>query len=106
MSSNYGSPPITLSAATASWDEGKAKALVDAEGSTRDVSDQLQLLARDLDEHPTFQPLARPARQIADVENQAARDTLEAARRAGDAAKRLHELQQAKLRLTAVARQN
>ncbi len=48
---------------------GKAKALVDAEASTRGVSDQLQLLARDLDEHPTFQPLARPARQIADVEN-------------------------------------
>ena len=88
---------------TASWDDGKAKALVGAEGSTRDVSDQLQLLARDLDEHPTFQPLARPARQIADVENQAAHDTLEAARRAGDAAKRLHELEQGKRQLIIVA---
>jgi len=84
------------------WDDRRAKELVDAEASARGVSDQLQLLARDLAEHPTFQPLARPARQIADVENQAARDSLEAARRAGDAAKRLHELQQSGVRLTAV----
>ena len=51
----------------------------------REVSDQLQLLSRDLEEHPTFHPLARPARQIADVESQAAQTTSRRARRAVDA---------------------
>jgi hypothetical protein len=85
------------------WDEKRAQTLVDTEASARSVTDQLQILARDLDEHPTFQPLARPARQLADVENAAARVSLEAARRASDAPKRVQELQQAGLRLNVVS---
>ena len=81
------------------WDETKAKELADREATAREVSDQLQLLSRDLDEHPTFHPLARPARQVAEVESQAARAALETARRAGDPARRQAELEQAGARL-------
>ena len=68
------------------WDETKANELADREANVREVSEQLQLLAHDLEEHPTFHPLARPARQVADVESQAAQSTLQTARRATDAA--------------------
>ena len=81
------------------WDETKAKELADREATARDVSDQLQLLSRDLEEHPTFHPLARPARQVAEVESQAARAALESARRAGDPTRRQAELEQAGVRL-------
>ncbi len=84
------------------WDETKSKELAARETSAREVSDQLQLLSRDLEEHPTFNPLARPARQVAEVESQAARAALETARRAGDPARRQAELEQAGARLAAV----
>ena len=84
------------------WEETKAKELAEREAAAREVSDQLQLLSRDLEEHPTFHPLARPAHQIAEVETEAARGSLEAARRAGDAVKRHAELEQAGVRLNAV----
>jgi hypothetical protein len=84
------------------WDETKAKDLADREASAHEVVDQLQLLSRDLEDHPTFQPLARPARQIAEVESEAARAALDAARRATDPAARHTELDQAGTRLAAV----
>ena len=84
------------------WDDERARALAGREASARDVSDQLQGLARDFEEHPTFQPLARPSRQIAEVEAESARATLESARRDDDATKRLDDLKQADGRLGAV----
>jgi hypothetical protein len=84
------------------WNETKAKELADREAAAREISEQLQLLSRDLEEHPTFHPLARPARQIAEVENEAARSSLDAARRADDPVKRQAEIEQAGLRLNSV----
>ncbi len=84
------------------WDETKARELADREATAREVSDQLQLLSRDLEEHATFNPLARPARQVAEVESQAARAALETSRRASDPARRQAELEQAGARLVAV----
>ncbi len=80
------------------WDSTKAKALADREGSTREASDRLRRLARDLDEHPSFHPLGRPARQVAEVEVEATRVELEAARRADDPARRSASLQAARTR--------
>jgi hypothetical protein len=84
------------------WDETKAQELDQAAAHARDISDQLQLLARDLAERETFQPLARPARQVAEVESQAAHSSLETARRASDPARRQAELERAGVRLAAV----
>ncbi|HEV3165240.1 MAG TPA: hypothetical protein VGZ22_14535 [Isosphaeraceae bacterium] len=84
------------------WNRERDDALTYRETATRDVVDGLQLLARDLEQHPAFRPLARPARQVADVESEAGRSMLEQARRAPDAARRLTDLQQADSRLAAV----
>ena len=77
----------------------KPKSSPIARQTAREVSDQLQLLSRDLEEHATFHPLARPARQIAEVESQAARAALETTRRADDPDQRVAELEQADVRL-------
>ncbi len=84
----------------AAWGPDRAAALAARESEARGVDDRLQLLARDAEADPTFAPLARPARQAADVEGESARAQLEKARRAGPA-RRLAELRQADARLGA-----
>ncbi len=84
------------------WDGDRRQALTRREAEARAVVDQLERLALDLAEAPAFRALARPARQIAEVEAEAARATLDQARQANDAAKRLSELRQADSRLGAV----
>ncbi|HEX8203602.1 MAG TPA: hypothetical protein VF590_24210, partial [Isosphaeraceae bacterium] len=84
------------------WDPARDAALNGREAAARDVADRLQLLARDLDDHPRFAPLAQPTRQVAEIEAEAGRAMLAEARRAPDAARRLADLQQADARLGAV----
>ncbi len=84
------------------WDGDRRQALTRREAEARSVVDQLEKLAVDLADTPAFRPLAHPARQVADVEAEAARATLDQARQANDAAKRLAELRQADSRLGAV----
>jgi hypothetical protein len=85
------------------WDEARAGDLAARESATREGIDQLQILSRDLDGHETFHPLARPARQVAEVESQGARTALELARRATDPADRQAALEQAGTRLRSVS---
>jgi hypothetical protein len=86
----------------ASWDKTKDQALADRETAARKVTDDLNALARDLDADPTYRALARPTKEIADVEAEAGHAAIGAARRAPDAAKRLGELKGADSRLGAV----
>ena len=86
----------------ATWDKAKDQALAGREAVARKVIDDLGALARDLDADPTYRPLARPAKEIADVEAEAGHAALGASRRAPDAAKRLGELKGADSRLGAV----
>ncbi len=86
------------------WDAGRKEALDAREAAAREVVDKLHVLARDLAESDVFAPLERPARQVADVEAEGGRQSLDGARRADDPAKRLGELRQADDRLTAVQR--
>jgi hypothetical protein len=83
----------------AAWDAGRDADLAAREVEARGVEDKLQLLARDLQNDPTFEPLARPTRQAAEVEAEAGRLQLEQARKATDSSKRLVELRQADARL-------
>jgi hypothetical protein len=83
------------------WDQDRARALSSREAAARDVVDKLQLLARDFAESGQFAPLARPARQIAEVEAEGGRERLDHARRADDPAVRLDDLKQADNRLAA-----
>lgn len=84
------------------WDAGRDADLAAREVEARAVGDKLQLLARDLAADPTFQPLARPTRQAAEVEAEAGRAQLEGARKAADSARRLGDLRQADARLGAL----
>lgn len=84
------------------WDRERQQALSERESEARAVADRLQLLARDFQAEPEFQALARPARQIAEVEAEAARAVLDRAKRADDAEQRLDDLRQADARLGAV----
>ncbi|MDR3636399.1 MAG: hypothetical protein P4L84_21530, partial [Isosphaeraceae bacterium] len=84
------------------WDRERQQALAERETEARDVEDRLQLLARDFDAEHEFRPLARPARQIAEVEAEAARAVLEKARRTDDAEERLNDLRLADARLGAI----
>ena len=81
------------------WDVGRDADLAAREAEARAVEDKLQLLARDLQEDPTFASLARPTRQAAEVEAEAGRAQLDQARKAADAPRRLAELRQADSRL-------
>ena len=84
------------------WDAGRDADLAAREVEARVVEDKLQVLARDLQDDPTFAPLARPTRQAAEVEAEAGRAQLEQAKKAADPAKRLVELRQADARLGAL----
>jgi hypothetical protein len=85
-----------------SWDKARQQELARREADARSVEDRLQLLARDLEADADFRALARPARQVADVEAEAARARLDQARGAADPEARLDELRQADARLGAV----
>ncbi len=85
------------------WDRDRRQALAHREAEARAVADGLQKLAVDLTDSPAFRPLARPARQAAEVEAEAARATLDQARQADAAARRLADLRQADSRLAAVS---
>ena len=84
------------------WDDGRDADLAAREVEARAIGDKLQLLARDLQDDPTFGPLARPTRQAAEVESEAGRAQLDRARKAPDSSKRLAELRQADTRLGAL----
>ena len=86
----------------AAWDAGRDADLAAREVEARGVGDKLQLLARDLRGDPTFDPLARPTRQAAEVEGETGRAQLDRARQAPDSARRLVELRQADARLGAL----
>ncbi len=85
-----------------SWDDLRQQELDRRETAAREVVDRLHLFANALEEHPQFAPLARPARQVADVEAEAGRESLDQARRAPDPTRRLEDLKQADERLGAV----
>jgi len=84
------------------WDEARQRALDERAAAARAEEDRLELLARDLADIPRLRPLARSARQIAEVEAEAVRAALEQARREDAAARRLADLEQAAGRLGAV----
>ena len=85
------------------WDDEHKQALAKRESEARAVVDGLQEFARELADDPLFHPLARPARQAAEVEAEAARKTLDQARVAPDDAKRLADLRLADARLGGVS---
>jgi hypothetical protein len=84
------------------WDASRDQSLKEREASAREVIDRLETLARAVDDHPQFSPLARPARQVARVEAEGGREMLDQARKAADASRRLADLRQADGRLAAV----
>jgi hypothetical protein len=86
------------------WEPTQQQALERREAEARGVADQLQLLARELagETESSLRQLARPARQIAEVEAESSRAMLDQARRANDAAERLNDLRHADHRLAAV----
>ncbi|HWE39706.1 MAG TPA: hypothetical protein VG406_24365 [Isosphaeraceae bacterium] len=86
------------------WEPAQQQALDRREAEARAVADRLQLLARELADEPDarFRPLARPARQIAEVEAESSRAMLDRARRDSEDARRLDDLRQADHRLAAV----
>jgi hypothetical protein len=77
------------------WDVERQQTLARRESAARDVVEGLREFARELDDHPLFGPMARPAHQAADVEAETGRQQLEQARRAADAAHRLEDLKRA-----------
>ncbi len=77
------------------WTETQAQNARERETAERQVEEKLHLFAHEASEHPTFAALARPARQIADVEAEAARDQLDQAARAVEAPRRSSTLKQA-----------
>jgi hypothetical protein len=84
------------------WDEPRDRALARREASARQVADRLRLLARDFEEQPSFRPLARLARLVAEVEAEAARAMIARAQQARDSEQRLADLRQADARLATV----
>jgi hypothetical protein len=83
------------------WAQAEQQALEHRESEARGVVDRLQLLARALADQidPGLRELARPTRQVAEVEAESSRDTLDQARRTTKAAERLGTLRQADHRL-------
>ena len=84
------------------WDSGRDRALKEREAGAREVIERLETLAKTVESHPLFAPMARPARQAARVEGEGAREVLDRAVRAADDARRLAELRQADARLGSV----
>jgi hypothetical protein len=84
------------------WDAERQQSLTNREKTAQEVVDRLHLFAKELDEHPQFEALARPARQIANVEAEGGRELLDQARRSTDPSQRLDDLKQADASLTAV----
>ncbi len=84
------------------WDKARQQAVERREADSRELIDRLQSFARDLDKDPGLQPLARPARQIAELEAEGARDMIDRARQESDPSRRLADFQQAGNRLGAV----
>ncbi len=85
------------------WDRDRKQSLAKREADARVLGEDIEQLARLLTEEPVFRPMARPAQQIAEVEAEAARATLDQARQQEDPAKRLADLRQADTRLGAVS---
>ena len=65
------------------WDEERGRALLEREAGARTIEDQLKLLARELAADRGLGALSRPLAQVAEVEAEAARAALEAARPRG-----------------------
>ena len=86
------------------WEPTQQQALDRREVEAHGVADRLQLLAANWPTRPSaaLRRLARPARQIAEVEAESSRAMLDQARRAADATARLNDLRQADHRLAAV----
>ena len=86
------------------WERTEQQALEDREAAARAVTDRLQLLSRALagEAEPGLRELARPARQVAEVEAESSRAMLDQARRDAEAAGRLNDLRQADHRLAAL----
>ncbi len=82
------------------WDKERDQALGDRATAARRVVDDLNALAKDLEDDPSFRPLARPAQEIADIEAEAGRNALEKSVAAPDAAAKLGELRRADSRLS------
>ncbi len=85
------------------FDRDKAQELTRREAAAREMVENLHAFSRRLEEDAAFHPLARPARQAADVEAEAARVTLDQARQDEDPGKRFADLRQADTRLGAVS---
>ena len=85
------------------FDDEKARELARREVAARELIENLNAFARRLDDDSAFQPLARAAKQAADVEAEAARATLDKARQADDPGKRFADLRLADTRLSAVS---
>ena len=77
------------------WDGARQQAVEEREVDARALIDRIEQLAGELEQDPQHQPLARPARQIAELEAEAARDQLERAQHDEDPERRPAELQQA-----------
>ncbi len=84
------------------WDKARQEAVEAREADARDLIDHLKLLAGELEHDPEHQPMARPARQIAELEAEAARAQLERVRQEEDPERRPADLQQARDRFAAV----
>jgi hypothetical protein len=84
------------------WEASRQQDLHHRETAARDLVDRLHLFGRELSRASRFGTLTRPVRQVADVEAEAARQRLDQALRAADAAERLEELKQADASLAAV----
>jgi hypothetical protein len=86
------------------WEPAQQQALERRESEARSVADRLQLLARALADQsdPGLRELARPTRQVAEVEAESSRAMLDQARRTTEATERLDDLRQADHRLAAV----
>ena len=85
------------------WEADRQEGLAKREAEAGKLVDQLQEFARDLAADPAFRPLSRPARQVAEVEAEAARAALDQARQDHDDGKRFNDLRQADTRLGAVS---
>ncbi|MGP0062270.1 MAG: hypothetical protein ACLQGP_01545 [Isosphaeraceae bacterium] len=86
----------------APWDRTRQQAVEHREADARAIIDQLKRFARDLDQDPRLRALARPARQIADLEAESGRAMLDRARQDDNPEHRLADLKQAANRLGAV----
>lgn len=84
------------------WDDEKQAELTRREAAARSVVDGLQALARDFADSGQYAALERPAKQIAEVEAEAGRETLDKARQSEDGARRMAEMRAADDRLAAV----